>query len=252
MTVRSFYDGYGSSLVKTTIITEEIPSTKYGVSMPPSYTPAGIYSLYPNCSAFRVFIGHNDGIPPFASSRFYGIRDSDDIFVSFKKWDLPNVVKFVDSIPESRTGLVQICYAHEPEQGPSKGDPTHADYVNRWTDLGAELRHHPKRAKIALTPVLTNYYQLRNDWRDWLPWPAYIEGDLDGITFDIYNHDLGKSRYNPPVALYAELLEASRELELPGYVGECNTERISSDSDGSGAAQWFYNMAVYAEDNNIR
>lgn len=247
---REFFDRYGDTLVRTTVITEEVPTTKYGVSIPPSMTPAEIYIVYPNCSVFRVFVGAGADIPLFTSSRFNGIRPQDDVWVSFKKFDIPMVTRFLNSVPSDRTGNIILTYAHEPEQGPSQGDPEKATWVNNWYNLGDSLKNRTDREKIKLVPVLTNYYQLRNDWRDWLPWEAYEAGHLDGIGFNIYNHDLDKTRYNSPASLYAEMLEASREIELPAYVGECNTERISGDS-GTLAAEWFIDMMNFVYDENV-
>lgn len=220
---------------------EEAYETRYGWCPPGNQSVQQMLTRYPNTKIVRLFFQPGDLLPTWGSSpKFNVIPEDVDVFVSFKTWNLGNVDQFVTSIPE-RSGRVYLSYHHEPEQGPDSGDPELSVWQDRWYEFVERMDAHEKRHQIYLVPVFTNYYQLRNDWRDWFPYDA--AWGIDAVAFDVYNKDLDAQKYNSPASLLAEVRECATELDLPYLITEISTKRTNSDATGDGAAQWMYNMA---------
>lgn len=222
---------------------EEIYETRFGWCPPGDASVAQMLARFPGTGVVRVFFQPNEHLPAWeTSNRLNVIPENVDVFVSFKLWNLADVTTFADSIPD-RSGRVYLSYHHEPEQGPDSGDPPVATWKARWVELVNHLQNHGKRDRLYLVPVFTNYFQLRNEWRDWFPYDA-IHG-IDAVAFDVYNKDVPPSStvYNSPTALLAEVRECAEELGLEYLITEIATQRTSSDTTGTGAANWMYGMA---------
>lgn len=221
-------------------------ATRFGWCPPGDATVAQMLQRFPGTKVVRLFFGTRnpqDLLPTWdASPKFNVLPEDVDVFVSFKIWDLDNVEAFVDSIPD-RSGRVYLSYHHEPEQGEDSGDPPVLVWKSRWVEFVDRFENHPKRSMLWLAPVFTNYFQLRNEWRDWFPYDA--AHGIDAVAWDVYNKDLPPSStvYNSPTALLAEVRECAEELGLEYLITEISTVRTTSDTTGNGAANWMYSMA---------
>lgn len=236
---------YGKTL-KIEVNTTLIQDAKFGWCPPEGKSIPDMLSVFPNTKVIRIFLGPKEDLPEWENHEdLKHIPKDVDVILSFKKHDIDRVVLFADSIPKDRTGFVYLCYHHEPEQGESKGDPPYDVWADRWLEIGRVLGGHPNRGMIKLTPILTGYYQYRNDWRFWIPWDAWHNGYLDAIGMDVYNKDISMDTYHQPAALFARIKEISQELDLPYLIAEMGTERIASDSDGKKCASWMHELARY-------
>lgn len=219
---------------------------KMGWCTPEGKTISYMLSKFPNTDMVRVFFGPNSRLGKWTDSPLKAIPDDLDAFISFKYWD-ENDIKNSMLTALEREGVSWYSYHHEPEQGTNAGDPPKSVWFDRWERLVVLASNiDPAHKKIKLAPTFTNYYQLRNDWREWYPYGA--NHGIDAVAFDVYNKDLGSLRYNSPTTLLAEVIEMSKELDKPYILSEIGTERIASDTDGHKASEWMSDMYGYAYD----
>lgn len=208
-------------------------------------TSAGLQqqtAAYGPPAVVRVFSPPGSGIKPWGTGLLAEIPKGSILVYSIKDWDAatwPQRIRdWMTSRPVTMTTPYYFCLDHEPEQGPTKGDPDPVAYKKEWSELAAAVRTHPRRKEMRLLPIFTEYYARRNAswWNDFGIVASW--SDVDAIGFDVY--DLSYSTYRTEVDRFAIPLQHARrpEVKKPLIIAEWGIDRKTSiDPDGTLAAQ---------------
>ncbi|WP_247677323.1 hypothetical protein [Micromonospora sp. C41] len=202
---------------------------------PGGRTVAEMLDRYTATGTARIFVGAGKALPSWSGPVLGPLGDQVLPHVSFKTWDLAGVRAWLDQMPAGRRLI--LTYAHEPEQGPSAGDPVPEVFHARWAELVAALADHPARDRVWLVPVYTRYWWQANpgDLR-WL-----VTADVDAHGWDIYNNG---SSYRRPDDLLSIPRDIAGRTGLPYLVAELGATRVPGDRDGTGRQAWMRDMVT--------
>lgn len=232
-----------------TIICEYLDGTvvKYYVSdepIPEPYDPAdlgwnvdggtidgynALKSLYGDPAVVRVFSAPGKGIMAWDSPILAALPDDVTLIYSVKDWPV-DVYGWLSKRPTRFTKPVFFCVDHEPEQGPTKGDPDPATYQAQWRDCITKLANHPRRSEILLTPIFTEYYAKK--------YPGTFESNffvvasyegIDAIGFDIY--DTTYAEYRTAEERNRVPLMYARRVDKPLVIAEWGIEDKTYDTN---------------------
>ncbi|MEV5819296.1 glycosyl hydrolase [Micromonospora haikouensis] len=237
LTVR-ICDYAGHMTVAATTVTVQSRPALLGWS-PPNSTPADLSAMltrFPQPRLLRLYTGAGGGLASWSGSLLSGTPRNATLIYSFK--DRPaslDVAGWLSARPVSWTAPIYLCWAHEPEQGPTAGDPTPDEFRQGWRDLIAALAGHPRRSQVRLLPVFTEYAARRAGtwWADFGQ-VAALAG-VDAVGFDIY--DTGYPAYRTPVERNDFALAAARRAGKPLVIAEWGIARKGFDADGTLCAQ---------------
>lgn len=186
-------------------------------------------SLYGDPDVVRVFSGPTKGIMPWDSPILSALPNDVTLIYSVKDWPV-DVYGWLSKRPGRFTKPVYFCVDHEPEQGPTRGDPDPATYQSQWRDCIAKLANHPRRSEIILTPIFTEFYAKDK--------PSLFESNffvvasyegIDAIGFDVY--DESSPRYRTAEERNRIPLMYARKVDKPLVIAEWGIQKKSYDDD---------------------
>ncbi|GAA3750748.1 hypothetical protein [Micromonospora maritima] len=196
---------------------------------------ADTLARYPNTQAVRVFRNSSQTLPSWTGTVLGPLVQAGVlIHLSFKLWDVPALVKWLDDMPA--TVRLVLTYHHEPEQQDG-GDPTPSVFRSRWAQMCNTLATHSARSRILLCPVYTHYWWEHNANPDATWWPAEVASMIDCVGWDIYNES--SSSYRAPADMLTLIRNFSAQVNKPYLIGEWGAERVTGDTaTGAGCLAW--------------
>ncbi|MFI2664879.1 glycosyl hydrolase [Micromonospora carbonacea] len=214
---------------------------------PPNSTAGDLSAMlarFPSPPLVRLYSPAGAGLASWSGSLLTCAPRDATLVYSFK--DRPatlDVAGWLSARPAAWTAPIYLCWAHEPEQGPSAGDPTPVEFQQGWRDLAAALAGHRRRREVRLLPVFTEYAARRSStwWADFGQ-VAALPG-VDAVGFDIY--DTGYPAYRSPVERNDFALSTARRVGKSLVVAEWGIARKASDPDGTQCARAMRDNMTY-------
>lgn len=189
-----------------------------------------LVSLYGAPKVVRVFSAPGKGIMPWSNPILSALPDDVNLIYSVKDWPV-DVRGWMTAKPSRFTNPVYFCLDHEPEQGPTKGDPDPATFQKEWGELIANVSDHPRRSEFRLTPIFTEYYAKK--------YPAEFEKNffvvasyagVDAVGFDIY--DTSYAKFRGAIERNALPLKYARQVGKELVIAEWGIDKKSYDTTG--------------------
>ncbi|MFF0823057.1 glycosyl hydrolase [Micromonospora haikouensis] len=238
-------DAAGHTATATAVLSVREPAP-LGWS-PPNSTAGDLSAMlgrFPSPPLVRLYSPAGAGLASWSGPLLTCAPRSATLVYSFK--DPPasvDVAGWLSARPAAWTSPLYLCWAHEPEQGPSAGDPLPAEFREGWRVLVAQLAGHRRRREVRLLPVFTEYAARRSStwWSDFGQVTA-LPG-VDAVGFDIY--DTGYSAYRSPVERNDFALAIARRVGKPLVVAEWGIARKASDPDGTVCARAMRDNMTY-------
>jgi hypothetical protein len=181
----------------------------------------------------RVFIPPGKGLPAWGSTAVTGLPAATIRHISFKDRVPPAAVaKFLDSIPDGVQVWLTWCHEGDADWA---GDP--AGYTAYWRLLRAVVDAHPKRPKLTLINVHTQYAsRYKRQAFDWRQFMLPDVADVD--AWDCYR-PATPDVYEAPETLLGLALAAKAEFGTRTHITEYGTHPTSWDTDGTAQATWY-------------
>lgn len=181
----------------------------FGVTMLPSEYNTVCPVDFPGNPIGRVYTPAGSGLFGWGHPTMQAAKKAIDRCIWGSMKDTPTAALLnpvFDNIPAGYT--YRLTIHHEPEQGPTQGDPDLATYQRDWAAARTIRDAHPKRNQIILTEVLTDYAETHGKG----PWTKWWTGQADEIGFDIYMADVSSTVYPTAEALFAFPLSVAKTL----------------------------------------
>lgn len=209
--------------------------------------------LYGPPDVCRVFSQPGKGLIPWSSPLLALLPAECVLIYSAKDWPVP-LGEWMSAKPADRFPFVWWCIDHEPEQGPSRGDPDPATYRRQWTEALDVANRHPRSAEFGACPIFTEFYARKYET---VPDPATGQTwyqafgrvlELDGVEavgFDVY--DTSWPDYRTPEHRNEIPLRYAQRAGLPLILGEWGIANKATTGDEGAAAAIRANVAYLRE-----
>lgn len=202
----------GSQITVTPNITNVVypaDPMMFGVTMLPSEYGTVTFVDFPGNPVGRVYTPAGSGLFGWSNPAMVAAKKAIDKCIWGSMKDTPTAAilnPVFDGIPAGYT--YRLTIHHEPEQGPTAGDPDLATYQRDWAAARTIRDAHPNRDRIILTEILTDYAETHGKG----PWDKWWTDQADEIGFDIYMADVSSTVYPSPEALFAFPLSVAKTL----------------------------------------
>lgn len=137
---------------------------------------------------------------------------------------------------------VYWTFFHEPENDIEHGAFTAARFREAFAHV-ADLAAAANNPQLQATLILMCYTVNPNSGRDWHNY--YVEGSVQVLGWDCYNHKWRSGGYGTPENLLSRAVATSQSTGLPWGVAELGSVRGFKDPTGSGRAAWLRACGSY-------
>lgn len=153
-----------------------------------------------------------------------------------------DLARWFATAPKGQT--IWYSYLHEPEDNIERGEFTKADFRAASLRISglAKAANNPDLHQTLILMCYTVNPKSGRNWRDY-----FVQGAVDVLGWDCYNHGSGTDGYGTPSKLFDRAIAASATAGVPFGIAELGSLIASGDTDGSGRGRWLTAHARYLQ-----